>query len=106
MIKTGMDKHMQALKAVTFKQSGAAPAKSVTSKLQAVVDKLQAKVDAELADPSNAHNPIVGIDVQMLKAMKTAVAKSDALVAAAQQYTKKHPDKKAAVARALKVSLG
>merc|ERR1719198_1854394 len=64
MIKTGMDKHMQALKAVTFKQSGAAPAKSVTSKLQAVVDKLQAKVDAELADPSNAHNPIVGIDVQ------------------------------------------
>merc|ERR1719456_1411405 len=37
---------------------------------------------------------------------KSVTAKLQAVVAAAQQYAKKHPDKKAAVARALKVSLG
>merc|ERR1719408_1220204 len=48
---------------------------------------------------------MVGLDVMMLKALKKAVAKSEALEAASKEESAKHPEKAALYAKALKVGL-
>jgi hypothetical protein len=54
--------------------------KEMTSKLHLVLQKMQAKVDAELADPARKGDPLVAIDVKMLDKMKKSVKKSEALM--------------------------
>merc|ERR1719446_917042 len=107
MVKAGMHKHMLALK--QLKQQAVAEAApgepGITSKLRAVVQDMQAKVDAELADPKRKGDPLVGLDVQMLEAMKKAVSQSEALVAAAKVEVGKHPEKAKQYKAALKVAL-
>merc|ERR1719440_958556 len=100
MIKQGMHKHMMAMKALTHKPA-AAPAGGATGKMEAVVQEMQAKVDAEIMDPKRKGDPMVGLDVMMLKALKKAVAKSEAL----EEESQKHPEKAQLYAKALKVGL-
>merc|ERR1719271_637196 len=99
-IKTGMHKHMEAMKALAH-----APRSTATGRMQQLVAKLQAKIQAEIADPARPHDPMVGLDVMMLKALKTAVAKSEALEAAAKEVAKEHPEQAKAAAVALKQQL-
>merc|ERR1719482_550269 len=116
LIKGGMHKHMLALK--QLKESNRkrvaveeavldspAVANAITGKLNAVVEQMQKKVDAELADPARKDDPLVGLDVQMLESMKKAVSKSEALVAAAEAGMAKEPEKKAQYQQALKIAL-
>merc|ERR1719440_458817 len=56
------------------------PAKDVSGKLELVLQKMQAKVDAELADPARKDDPLVAIDVKMLDKIKKSVKKSEALM--------------------------
>merc|ERR1719440_2299683 len=56
------------------------PAKDVSGKLELVLQKMQKKVDSELADPARKDDPLVAIDVKMLSTMKAAVKKSEALI--------------------------
>jgi len=51
-----------------------------TNKLHLLLQKMQSKVDAELADPARKDDPLVAIDVKMLDTMKKAVKKAEALV--------------------------
>merc|ERR1719271_424722 len=102
-IKTGMHKHMEAMKALAHAPPQAGG--SATGRMQQLVAKLQAKVQAEIADPARAHDPMVGLDLMMLKALKTAVAKSEALEAAAKEVAAEHPEQAKAAAVALKQQL-
>lgn len=108
MIKAGIQKHMQALKqgmvTLNHPQHGDLT-KGVAGKLKEVIAKMQSKVDAELQDPARAHDPIVQLDVEMLKAMKKAVAKSEALVVVAAMEMKKDPGHSEQFKVALKASL-
>merc|ERR550514_738545 len=58
-------------------------------KLNALLKKMEAKVDAELADPKRKDDPTVAVDVKMLQTMKDAVKKSEALVLVAALAMKK-----------------
>merc|ERR1719426_259276 len=104
MIKQGMHKHMMAMKALSHPAPTAAVG-SATGKMEAIVAEMQAKVDAEIADPKRKGDPMVGLDVMMLKALKKAVAKSEALEAATQEESEKHPEKAKLYGQALKVGL-
>merc|ERR1719305_2014538 len=73
--------------------------------MEAIVAEMQAKVDAEIADPKRKGDPMVGLDVMMLKALKKAVAKSEALEAATKEESEKHPEKAKLYGQALKVGL-
>jgi hypothetical protein len=111
MIKAGIQKHMQELKSdMHVGMDGAIIAKAtkgtgVAGKLQMVVAKMEAKVRNELNDPKRQHDPLVHLDVEMLHAMKTAVAKSEALVVVAAKEMQKHPEQSDQFKTALKSSL-
>merc|ERR1719478_1568823 len=96
-----MHKHMEALK--QLKQEHTAPRGQ--GGMEQVVAEMQASVDAELADPARKHDPLVSLDVHMLNAMKKAVAKSEALEAAASRAAAKHPEKAEKYKAALKIAL-
>merc|ERR1719446_1519259 len=101
-----MHKHMMAMKALTHKPASApASSGSATGKMEAVVAEMQAKVDAEIMDPKRKGDPMVGLDVMMLKALKKDVAKSEALEQVTKEESKKHPEKAQLYAKALKVGL-
>merc|ERR1719161_2044799 len=101
MIQAGIHKHMAALKQLTHPE----PAHGGQGGMQKVVAEMQASVDAELADPARKHDPLVALDVHMLNAMKQAVAKSEALEAAASRAAAKHPEKAEKYKAALKIAL-
>merc|ERR1719482_775555 len=82
------------------------------SKLHMLLDKMQRKVDAELADPVKKDDPLVAIDVQMLSKMKAAVKKSEQLLkvgAMAMQKAHTHEERekvKASIKGAMKKVMG
>jgi hypothetical protein len=78
-IEKGVKENLAGMKKMKMAHS-ANPAKQVSSKLHMLVAKMQAKVDAELADPARKDDPLVAVDVKMLDKIKKSVKKSEALM--------------------------
>merc|ERR1719253_2362590 len=69
-ISKGVKENLAAMKTLKLAQNHGT--KDVSGKLHLVLQKMQAKVDAELVDPARKGDPLVAIDVKMLVEMKKA----------------------------------